>query len=59
METTQIERWKIEYTDMNGLDCECDFCKRNSYKKNFHFLRNKVLELVVCEECLNKIKEMI
>ncbi len=52
----QIEFWSIEYTTDGSLDFPCDFCDKRSYQNNFQIIRNKQIELIVCEDCLNKCK---
>jgi hypothetical protein len=52
-----IQFMDIEYKDFGSLDCPCDFCNKNSYGKNFHFIIDRIIKLVICEECLKEIKE--
>lgn len=46
---------KVEYYE-GSLDFPCDICNSNSYA-NFHFYIKGELKIVVCEECLKKIKD--
>lgn len=52
----QIEIWNIEYATHGSLDFPCDFCGKRSYQDNFQIKRNRQIELIVCEDCLNKCK---
>jgi len=49
------EKIELEYYQ-GSLDFPCNFCDSNSYK-NYHISINGNLRVVICEECLNKIKQ--
>ena len=58
IESTTFETiWTIEFTADKSLDFPCDFCGRGAYQNNFRIKRGNQLELVVCPNCLNKLKQ--
>jgi len=55
MKCKKLEFWEVEFTNFGSLDMECDFCKKNCYNDNFHFTRNRNIELVICQDCLAQV----
>lgn len=47
--------YELEYYRDGSLDFPCDFCDSSPYN-NFHIKHDGVL-IVVCEDCLNKVKQ--